>query len=113
MATRLEILLIRSKHGYYHHIETQTISHTQKRFNKHPSQTHVCIENAFDSLKGRFRRLFGTLDAKPAYVSDIVLTACVLHNICQTEDNDDDDDQQTGTADVDEYPINNTCQWCR
>lgn len=54
-------------------------------FNKHHSQQRVTIENTFGLLKQRFRRLY-SIDAKSILQSCmIVMAACVLHNLCNSE----------------------------
>lgn len=53
----------------------------QKRFNTYLSANRVVIERAFGLLKGRFRRL-KYLDTELENGVDIILSCCILHNIC-------------------------------
>ena len=53
-----------------------------KRFNKVHSQTRVVVEAAFGALKGRWRRLSCAIAVDFGLIPDIVLAACLLHNIC-------------------------------
>ena len=64
-----------------HHSEAE-----KKQYNKKLSSIRAVIEHAFGMLKGRFRRLtyLETKTVKKAV--DIVCAACVLHNMCMTDD---------------------------
>ena len=69
------------------------LSDTEKSFNKHLSSTRATVERAFGVLKGRWRCLLKRLDNDLESVSSIIITCCVLHNIClQNHDNYIDDD---------------------
>ena len=50
-------------------------------FNKRISKTRIIIENTFGLLKSRFRRLH-FIDAKIENITNIIISCCVLHNIC-------------------------------
>ena len=54
----------------------------QKRFNYVHSATRICIERAFGVLKGWFRRLkyIDMLDVKK--IVNVILSCCVLHQLC-------------------------------
>lgn len=61
------------------------LSLRQKRFNQILSSTRVVIEQAFGRLKGLWRRL-KFLDIKNLkYFKYIVITSCILHNVCIRE----------------------------
>lgn len=60
----------------------------QKLFNYKISATRVVIENAFGLLKGRFRRLRKLDNVNLKTCAEIVMTACILHNICLEEKDD-------------------------
>ena len=69
------------------------LSDTEKSFNKHLSSARVTVERAFGVLKGRWRCLLKRLDNDLESVPSIIITCCVLHNIClQNHDNYIDDD---------------------
>jgi hypothetical protein len=58
------------------------LSDKQNNYNYLHSSTRMAIERAFAILKGRFRRLkYVDMDIV-ADISDLVMTACVVHNIC-------------------------------
>lgn len=54
----------------------------QQRFNIVLSKARVVIENAFALLKGRFRRLKFLETVRLDLVTLLIVTACILHNIC-------------------------------
>ena len=57
------------------------------------SSARVTVERAFGVLKGRWRCLLKRLDNDLESLSSIIITCCVLHNICQQyHDNYIDDD---------------------
>ena len=69
------------------------LSVTEKSFNKHLSSARATVERVFGMLKGRWRCLLKRLDNDLESVSSIIITRCVLHNICQqNHDNYIDDD---------------------
>ena len=66
----------------------------QKKFNKFLSSARVAVERAFGILKARWRCLLNCLDHSMENLSDVIISCCVLHNICQMKgdsyiDNDD------------------------
>ena len=59
------------------------LSPAQVWFNKCHSGTRMVVERAIGLLKGRFRRLQHKLEVESmASVVEVVIAACVLHNIC-------------------------------
>ena len=70
------------------------LPNTEKSFNKHLSSAKVTVDRAFWVLKGRWRCLLKRLDNDLESASSIIITCCVLHNICQQNHNNyiDDDD---------------------
>ncbi|XP_023217212.1 protein ALP1-like [Centruroides sculpturatus] len=54
----------------------------QKYFNKRLSSSRIVIEQAYGDLFGRFRRLKFLFVRNKQYLTKIILTACVLHNLC-------------------------------
>ena len=66
----------------------------QKKFNRDSSSARVAVERAFGILKARWRCLPNCLDRNIENLSDVIISCCVLHNICQMKgdyymDNDD------------------------
>ncbi|XP_017469846.1 PREDICTED: uncharacterized protein LOC108361668 [Rhagoletis zephyria] len=59
------------------------LNESQRKFNEIHSSTRMVVENAFGLLKGRFRRLLRfTEQTDLKVITNIVVSACVLHNIC-------------------------------
>ncbi|XP_028514384.1 putative nuclease HARBI1 [Exaiptasia diaphana] len=46
-----------------------------------------CLRHTFGRWKGRFRRLAKRVDMKVAYVTTVVAASCILHNICEMQNN--------------------------
>jgi len=55
-------------------------------FNTILGSSRVVIEQAFGSLKGRFRRLKGIETLCVEAVSETVIAACIIHNMCSDSD---------------------------
>lgn len=72
------------------------LTNEQVRFNVQHSSSRTVIERAFARLKGKFRRLKFLDIMKLDLASDIIMTACILHNyilINDALDGDSDDDE--------------------
>lgn len=54
----------------------------QRNFNKKLNRARVVIEHAFAYLKGRFRRLKMLETVRQDLIALLIVTACILHNIC-------------------------------
>ncbi|KAJ8968795.1 hypothetical protein NQ314_002103 [Rhamnusium bicolor] len=54
----------------------------QKVFNKVLAKARAVIENAFALLKGRFRRLKFIETIRPDLLCLLIMSACILHNLC-------------------------------
>ena len=70
------------------------LSQEQNKFNRLLSSAKVAVERAFGILKARWRCLLNCLDHNIENLSDVIISCCVLHNICQMKgdsyiDNDD------------------------
>ncbi|XP_062572772.1 putative nuclease HARBI1 [Saccostrea cucullata] len=65
------------------------LTRQQKLFNKTHSRCREVIERAFGMLKNRFRRLYRFEMLDLTLLVNNVLAACVLHNICISEDDGD------------------------
>ena len=57
----------------------------QQRFNYVLSRSRMTTENTFGRLKGRWRQLMRRIDMSLEIVPQIVTTCCILHNICERE----------------------------
>ncbi|XP_055955589.1 uncharacterized protein LOC126814699 [Patella vulgata] len=55
----------------------------QKTFNYKLSSSRMTVENSFGRLKGRWRCLLKRLDMNVDKVPNIIMTCCILHNICE------------------------------
>ncbi|XP_067617034.1 putative nuclease HARBI1 [Eurosta solidaginis] len=63
------------------------LTQSQGKFNEIHSSTRMVVENTFGLFKGRFRRLMKfTEQTDLQTITNIVVSACVLHNICITHD---------------------------
>ncbi|XP_053964382.1 putative nuclease HARBI1 [Anastrepha ludens] len=61
----------------------ENLNESQRKFNQLHSSTRMVVEKAFGLLKGRFRRLQKfTEQTDMQTITNIVVGACVLHNIC-------------------------------
>ncbi|XP_067136333.1 putative nuclease HARBI1 [Centruroides vittatus] len=58
------------------------LTRKQKLFNTILSSTRVLIEQAFAHLFGRFRKLIYIYVRRREFVPDVIVAACVLHNLC-------------------------------
>ncbi|XP_069793215.1 uncharacterized protein [Narcine bancroftii] len=61
----------------------QDLNQQKSKFNSRLSSALIVVENAFGRLKGRWRRLSKRLHISTAFVSDVVIACCILHNICE------------------------------
>ena len=61
-----------------HHLTPQ-----ERNFNKKVSSSRSTVERAFGMLKVRWRCLLKPLEQMIENIPDIIITCCVLHNICQ------------------------------
>ena len=70
------------------------LSQEQNKFNRLLSSAKVAVERAFGILKARWRCLLNGLDHNIENIPDVIISCCVLHNMCQMKgdsyiDNDD------------------------
>lgn len=65
---------------------TERLNNREKNFNNKLSQCRVVIENAFGLLKDRFRRLKYVETIRLDLISLLIVSACILHNICILND---------------------------
>ncbi|XP_053186639.1 uncharacterized protein LOC128369588 [Scomber japonicus] len=60
----------------------------QTNYNLKLSKARVVVENAFGRLKGRWRCLLKRKDCSLETVKSMVVTCCVLHNLCESHRED-------------------------
>ena len=70
------------------------LSKEKKKFKRFLSSARVAVERAFGFLKASWRSLLNCLNHNMENLSDVIISCCVLHNICQKKgdsyiDNDD------------------------
>jgi hypothetical protein len=82
------------------------LTNRQRNFNYYLSSARAVIENAFALLKGRFRRLKSLDTVKLDLVALLIVSSCILHNIC-IKSNDSLQELLDLTAEVDEERRNN------
>ena len=67
--------------------DTGNLTDAQRRFNYSHSSTRIVVENTFGLIKGRFRRLLKfTEQTDLRVVTKIIMSACIMHNICLSHD---------------------------
>ena len=67
----------------------------QRNFNRKLFSCRSSVERAFGLLKSRWRCLLKRLDSKKQNIPEIIMTCCVLHNLCQ-QNNDNYDNNDDG-----------------
>uniref|UniRef100_A0A8D0GQE7 DDE Tnp4 domain-containing protein n=1 Tax=Sphenodon punctatus TaxID=8508 RepID=A0A8D0GQE7_SPHPU len=55
-----------------------------ERFNNILTRARQVVERSFGRLKSRWRSLGGIIEMQPERVAELAVTACVLHNVCET-----------------------------
>lgn len=65
--------------GFKHN---RPLSQREKNFNLTLNKCRVTIEHAFALLKGRFRRLKLLETQKLDLIALLIVSACILHNVC-------------------------------
>ena len=71
------------------------LSLPQRRFNYRLSRARVRVECAFGRLEGRWRSLLKRSDVRVEFMSTVVTSCCILHNMCEVH-KDGFDDQWLG-----------------
>ena len=67
------------------------LTRKQRQFNYRLSRARVVVENGFGRLKGRWRCLMKRIDNDIKFVPTIILTCCILHNVCETHGDECDE----------------------
>ncbi|KAM4537641.1 uncharacterized protein V3H82_023434 [Fundulus diaphanus] len=73
--------------------EGSGLTQAQVHFNYQLSQARMTVERAFGRLKGRWRCLLQRCDAHISFVSHIISACCVLHNYCETANEEWEDEE--------------------
>ena len=76
------------------------LSKEKKKFKRFLSPARVAVERAFGFLKASWRSLLNCLDHIIENLSDVIISCCVLHNICQIKG-----DSYIGNDDVLEHTL--------
>ncbi|KAJ8286305.1 hypothetical protein GJAV_G00036930 [Gymnothorax javanicus] len=91
--------------------DTGALSNQQKRFNSRICTARTVLTNAFERLKGRWQCLTKRNDCSADVATAMIVTCCVLHNLCEkrgelfTDEVDVGDLQQpTQTAGIRDEP---------
>ncbi|XP_057681077.1 uncharacterized protein LOC130909040 [Corythoichthys intestinalis] len=64
--------------------DTGALTKEEQTFNVKTSRARVVVEHAFGRLKGRWRCLQKRNDCSLERIKSMVLTCCVLHNLCES-----------------------------
>ena len=67
--------------------DNTALSPQQKYFNYRLSHSRIVVENAFGRLKARWRRLVKKNDMITENVPIVIITCCILHNLCEIHGN--------------------------
>ncbi|XP_078021421.1 uncharacterized protein LOC144461775 [Epinephelus lanceolatus] len=89
--------------------EGRGTTQAQAAFNTCLSQTRMTVERAFGRLKGRWRCLLRRSDFEVSFITDVIFACCVLHNFCESHNeeyiSDDEDDEHDGRPDPADHYI--------
>ncbi|XP_064635180.1 uncharacterized protein LOC135492565 [Lineus longissimus] len=66
------------------------LTREQRNFNRRISGCRQSVERAIGHLKGRMRRLKEVMGHDADEVEELIMAACILHNLCIIEDDDID-----------------------
>ncbi|XP_062588208.1 putative nuclease HARBI1 [Saccostrea cucullata] len=81
------------------------LNNAQRRYNRIFSSARQCVERAIGHLKGRFRRLQNLHVGSVTHMCNLVISACILHNMCIIcDDYIDDFIDMTQAEDINQYP---------
>ena len=62
---------------------SSSLSLQQKNFNYRLLQGRVVVDIAFGRLKAQWRRLSKKIDMHIKHIPNVILSCCVLHNVCE------------------------------
>ena len=62
-------------------------SDVKRHFNYMLSRARMTVENTFRRWKGRFQKFLKRVDMQVETLVNVVVASCILHNICELQDN--------------------------
>ena len=68
--------------------ENNDTPRVQRVFNYRLSRARMTVENTFGRFKGRFKRFSKRVDMEVSSLVNVVLSSCILHNICEAQNNE-------------------------
>ena len=68
--------------------ENNNTPREQRVFNYRLSRARMTVENTFGRFKGRFKRFSKRVDMEVSSLVDVVLSSCILHNVCEAQKNE-------------------------
>lgn len=71
-----------SEHLLVPYPDDRRLDDRRRNFNVRLLATQSVVRTACDRLKARFRRIGKKLEAETRHIPNIVITCCVLHNVC-------------------------------
>ena len=67
--------------------ENSNTSDVERHFNYMLSRARMTVENTFGMWKGRFQKFLKRVDMQVETLVNVVVASCILHNICELQDN--------------------------
>ena len=67
--------------------ENSNTSDVERHFNLMLSRARMTVENTFGRWKGRFQKFLKRVDMQVETLVNVVVASCILHNICELQDN--------------------------
>ena len=67
--------------------ENSNTSDVERHFNYMLSRARMAVENTFGRWKGRFQKFLKRVDMQAVTLVNVVGASCILHNICELQDN--------------------------
>lgn len=82
----------------------------EEAFNKHLNAIRVAVEHSFGRLKARWRILSKRSDIHYEFMPAVITACCVLHNICELENQRRNPVDVPGQVDPDNQPPGRPCE---
>lgn len=89
--------------------ETDGLTSQQQRYNSRLGCARSVVDESFERLKARWRCLLKRNDCKLEMIKKMVMTCCVLHNICEERGDDFKEDLSTIHANM-QPPVQPLCE---